>query len=520
MTGGILQLVAYGIEDIFITKDPQITFFKIVYRRHTNFSTEPIPRFFIHNPDFGKRTTCIISKNGDLVGGMTLVLTLPKIKPFTTSLGEDTITKIAWVKRIGYAIIKSIEVEINGRTIDRHFGEWLYLWTEIFGPKDRSIDHMIGDIPEVTDFTNGKDAYTLFVPLKFWFCRSSGLALPLISLQYSDVKINLELNEQEECYIITPSHYINCEADLVNFAPYEYIEQTISDTDVRIGMFTHYDIVTKRLYYLKISPEKISGIPTSITKPSLAEKLEILADPANKVYQIVGKTTNFIIMPGINETSKPHLHSDIRNLSIPECYLLVDYIYLDSDERLKFSQAKHDYIIEQLFQTPDIVLQGANRTTKMIVDQPCKLMVWVVQMDYIKNSNDHFNYTDTYQRKNDAKGRKMNTLGKSIVLEETILLNGQERVSMRSFDYFNYVQAHQYANFSPAIGINMYSYAFNPANILPSGSCNMSQIEKIDTTLKLSFSVSILNPAKFRGYSLSHNVLRIANGLAAVIFTR
>jgi len=114
----------------------------------------------------------------------------------------------------------------------------------------------------------------------------------------------------------------------------------------------------------------------------------------------------------------------------------------------------------------------------------------------------------------------MNTLGKSIVLEETILLNGQERVSMRSFDYFNYVQAHQYANFSPAIGINMYSYAFNPANILPSGSCNMSQIEKIDTTLKLSFSVSILNPAKFRGYSLSHNVLRIANGLAAVIFTR
>ena len=100
MTGGLIQLVAYGLEDLYLTSDPQITYFKVVYRRHTNFTIEQIPQYFINTPNFGKKSTCILSKNADLIGNATLVVTLPKIKKIT-----DPKVKFAWVKRIGFAKI-------------------------------------------------------------------------------------------------------------------------------------------------------------------------------------------------------------------------------------------------------------------------------------------------------------------------------------------------------------------------------------------------------------------------------
>src|SRR5579872_1248316 len=126
MPGGLIQLVAYGEEDLFLTSDPQITFFKILYRRHTNFSIEEIRQNFTHTPDFGKRLTCILSHAGDLISNTYLVVTLPSIPQFLNSDGSiDTITKFAWARKIGYALIKTIDVEIGGQLIDRQYGEWL-----------------------------------------------------------------------------------------------------------------------------------------------------------------------------------------------------------------------------------------------------------------------------------------------------------------------------------------------------------------------------------------------------------
>ena len=124
MTGGLIQLVAYGIQDIFLTTEPQITFFKIVYRRHTNFSIESIRQNFINTPDFGKRSTCLVATNGDLIYKSYLVIKLPTVEPFT----NDDITKMAWVRKIGYAIIRTVDIEIGGVLVDRHYGEWLNIW--------------------------------------------------------------------------------------------------------------------------------------------------------------------------------------------------------------------------------------------------------------------------------------------------------------------------------------------------------------------------------------------------------
>src|SRR5271166_357030 len=146
MAGGLIQLVAYGNQDIFLTQDPQITFFKVVYRRHTNFSLEVIPQDFIHTPDFGKRVSCILSRNGDLIGKVYVAIQLPTIPQFLDdNQNVDQVFKFAWVRRIGYAIIKTVDIEIGGELIDRHYGDWLNIWHELTIPKRMNLDIVLGN---------------------------------------------------------------------------------------------------------------------------------------------------------------------------------------------------------------------------------------------------------------------------------------------------------------------------------------------------------------------------------------
>src|SRR6056297_1465172 len=117
MAGGIIQLVAYGIQDVYLTGDPQITFFKIIYRRHTNFATESVRQNFSTKADFGEKVTCTLGRVGDLAGKTYLYVNIPAIPPFVdpcTDL-EDNIKKIAWVRNLGFALIKEITLEIGGR---------------------------------------------------------------------------------------------------------------------------------------------------------------------------------------------------------------------------------------------------------------------------------------------------------------------------------------------------------------------------------------------------------------------
>ena len=512
MTGGIIQLVAYGQEDMFISRDPQVTYFKVVYRRHTNFSIEPVPQLF---PDqqinFGRKISTVLAKNGDLIGDITAVITLPQIKKFNNS-----ITQFAWVRQVGFALIKSVEIEINGYIIDRHYGEWLSLFSELvgdlYGDKESGFNKMIGNVPELTNFTYDKDEYTLYVPLRFWFCRSSGLALPIVALQYSDVKINIEFNEASLCYMVSPSHYIQCQADLSNFIQGEYVEQVVNNV-VMAGIFNSYDIINQRLYYYKITANKFIGIPSQSVSSSSTQ------------YTIVGKTSEFTTLPKVNSSSIIYSGSKLRNINITNCYLLINYFFLDDEERLRFLQTSHDYLIEQLYYTPQISIDSVNRNIKISSDQPCKLLVWVTQMKYIYNSNDTFNYTDSYIRKNKHDKKYTdnivgNVVGNNISINETLLLNGRDKISLRSKDYFNYIQPIQHVKHSLRVGANMYSFGLHPLLVQPTGSCNMSQIDTTKIQLQLSNIVTINTQAYFRAYSLCFNVLRISNGLCNVVFTK
>jgi len=203
-----MQLVAYGAQDIYLTGNPQITFFKVVYRRHTNFSMEAIEQTFNGNPGFGKKVSCTISRNGDLIHRVYLQTTLPEVDlsaSNTVKIGQQDMKEFNWVNWIGHQLIKNVEVEIGGQRIDKHYGEWLHLWNELTQSPGLQAGYarMVGNVHRlVTPNADGNTKFektTLYIPLQFWFCRNPGLALPLIALQYHEVKINVEFNDLDAC---------------------------------------------------------------------------------------------------------------------------------------------------------------------------------------------------------------------------------------------------------------------------------------------------------------------------------
>ena len=191
MTGGLLQIVASGAQDVYLTGNPQITFFKVVYRRHTNFSLESIQQFFRNenNLDFGKSTYSVLERKADLMSGVVLELTLPALEQVQMGTGGVQSTKVNWVNGIGNAILSSVLVKIGGYTVDTQSGEWMDINSQYNVTQDKrgAYDEMLGY--RQTDLNIlAKDELTLHIPLNFWF-TNPGLALPIEALQYHDVEI-------------------------------------------------------------------------------------------------------------------------------------------------------------------------------------------------------------------------------------------------------------------------------------------------------------------------------------------
>ena len=187
MPAGELILVAFGEENIVLSEDPQITFFKIIYRRYTNFSIETIQTNFLYQAKFGKKLSVEISKIGDLINKMWLVIELPEI-PLIYDLENnlDELIKFKWTKKIAYALVDYIEIEIGGQIIHRLWGEWMSVLEELnWNNFNSSLDEYIGNTHYLTSYAfvkNNIKSKTLYVPLYFWFCNNSGSSLPLLCL--------------------------------------------------------------------------------------------------------------------------------------------------------------------------------------------------------------------------------------------------------------------------------------------------------------------------------------------------
>jgi len=458
MGGGLLQLVAYGAQDVYLTGNPQITFFKVVYRRHTNFAMEAIEQSFNGNPSIGSRVSVLITRNGDLINRIYFRATLKN-----TAAGG---TKLALVPYYGLRLLKNIELEIGGQRIDKHYSEWLYIWNELSMPvgKKTGYDVMVGgNERNASVLVDAGSEVEVYVPLEFWFCRNVGLALPLIALQYHEVKINIE--------------YANAS---------ELVDQTQ-------GNFS-YDGTTKE--------------------------------------------TND------NDTNKG------GTLSMETSQLWVDYIFLDTDERRRFAQLSHEYLIEQLqFTGADKITQSlgdALKSVRMNFNHPVKELIWTIKPDsqtgaasptlgigeianieskpYWNNfSSDAFNQYNhvTSSGVSDTQGDGSSndvliSLPSNPVRRAKLQLNGNDRFAERDGAYFSVVQPYQHHENTPdhyKLGINVYSFALKPEEHQPSGTLNMSRIDSAH--LQVASSVTGLISV----YAVNYNVLRILSGMGGLAYS-
>ena len=543
-----MQLVAYGAQDVFLTGTPEITFWKVSYRRHTNFAMESIEQTFSGQADFGRRVTCTISRNGDLCYRTYLQVTLPEINQSLANNSAGVVGNgvyARWLDYIGEQLIAQVEVEIGGQRIDRQYGDWMHIWNQLTlsSEQEKGYYKMIGHTTQLTYITDPTFAdisgpcaasggpsqvcaprkslpeTTLYIPLLFWFCRNPGLALPLIALQYHEVKINLDIRPLGECLWAVST----------------------------LGATTGTQSVTN-------------------------------------AYQ----------------------------QSLVAASLYIDYIFLDTDERRKMAQNPHEYLIEQLQFTGDESVGSSSNKIKLNFNHPCKELIWVVQpdanVDYCSSLSadsllfktlgaQAFNYTDaidalpsavhafggpaetagstafinasglfqmagaadvagttgvptaqewygasSYLPFDPNQTAGVNGTGSTVsdagtfVLAETALglhcwgenpvvtaklqLNGQDRFSEREGNYFDVVQPWQHHTRHPDTGINVYSFALRPEEHQPSGSCNFSRIDNAVLQLVLSAgTVSGTATAKVRVYAVNYNVLRVMSGMAGIAYS-
>ena len=518
-----MQLVSYGAQDIYISGNPQITFWKVLYKRHTNFAVESIEVTFNGQADFNKRVTAVINRNADLMYKTYVQVVLPQIDLRDNgTFGTPASTAgFRWLNYIGHRLIKQVEVEIGGQRIDRQYGDWMQIWTQLSTDAGTvtALESIIGNTHDLVltkrktglalDATcaasettvscvprQGTPAKTLYIPLQFWFCRNPGLAIPLIALQYHEVRINVDFETWQNC------HY------------YE----------------------------------------TSVGTVSTAAAAQSLAAAS----------------------------------------LYVDYVYLDTEERRRFAQQSHEYLIEQVQYTGAESITSSSNKIQLNFNHPVKELFWVVQRDsFVDCSGPNwiasiggpqpFNYSDDFSSEGMVMSllSQANAIGNSggqnlpasaataflgqgptqpssligadsidnigvsefestvnyllakVILESGVRcegknpvevaklqLNGQDRFTEREGAYFDRVQPYQHHSRTPSTGINVYSFALRPEEHQPSGTCNFSRIDK--ATLQLTVSINTVvgaRTAQVRVYALNYNVLRVMSGMGGLAYS-
>lgn len=550
MAGGLVQLAAYGVEDVYLTGDPQITFFKVLYRRHTNFAVESVIQNFSAAANFGETVNCTISRVGDLIGRIFLYIELPAIPKFINPITgeEDVVKKFAWVNFLGYALLCEFSIDIGGRMIDKQYGEWMYIWSQVSNHQDIALSKMIGNVPSMYTFSNGKQGYKLYIPLTFWFCRHNGLALPLIALSSSDVKLVFTFRRADECYRIGPTNSIDILEDIVPFNSGDYIRQTINGQTI-YGYVMDYDYLQKKLYYIKVQS------PTA-TKKNF-ESCQIKNNLPSTIVNDPDYVDNipYRIYNAINDTyctPVPNTREIIETATLPQrprfvnSFLYVDYIYLDNEERNRFGRTNHEYLIEQIQFNKEIGITSPNVKMNLALSHPCKAFYWVAQLDAMVGSgtmNEIFNYTtspvyypvgdkninnlrpeylpeynDTYPDPEDKLIFYDRYYGKSLVVKTKLILDGRERFHGRNFEYFNYVQPYEHHYRAPVLGINVYSPSLYPEENQPSSAINASKMEDINFQIRLRNIVNPYNTAKIRCYTINYNILRIFFNMGGLAF--
>ena len=547
MAGGLLQLVAYGAQDVFLTGTPEITFWKVSYRRHTNFAMESIEQTFSGQADFGRRVTCTISRNGDLCYRTYLQVTLPEInQTMAPSTNSDGIYA-RWLDFIGEQLIAQVEVEIGGQRIDRQYGDWMHIWNQLTlsSEQQRGYFKMIGNTTQLTYITdptfaqisgpcsaaggpsqvcsprNALPETTLYIPLMFWFTRNPGLSLPLIALQYHEVKINLDIRPIGECLWAVKTLTNKYGSGTVSATvPYQqslvaaslYVDYVFLDTDERRKM-------AQNPHEYLIEQVQFTG-DESVGSSSNKIKLNF-NHPCKELIWVVQPDANVDYCASLDNTqvlfktlgAQPFNYTDAID-ALPNAI----HAFGGPTET-----ASGNFIVSSgVFD-----MAGALDGTSLAAGSQTTAPAWATAAAADIPFNAANGGADIGSYVSDAgtfvlaeTALDMHCWGENPVVTAKLQLNGQDRFSEREGSYFDVVQPFQHHTRAPDTGINVYSFALRPEEHQPSGSCNFSRIDNAVLQLVLSSgTVAGTATAKVRVYAVNYNVLRVMSGMAGVAYS-
>jgi hypothetical protein len=529
MGGGLMQLVAYGAQDVYLTGNPQITFWKVTYRRHTNFSMESIEQTFNGQADFGRRVTCTISRNGDLAYRTYLQVTLPEINQSMLNSGSAGVWA-RWLDFPGEQMISQVEVEIGGQRIDRQYGDWMHLWNQLTLSKEqeRGYFKMVGNTTQLTFITdpsfssvdgpcssnaptqvceprNALPETTLYVPFQFWYCRNPGLALPLIALQYHEVKINLDIRPIDECLWAVCS-----------------IASTVSQTSQRCTAAYNQSLVAASLYvdYVFLDTDERRRMAQN-PHEYLIEQLQFTGDES------VGSSSNKIKL-NFNHPCKELVFVVQPDANVDYCSSLTGGTTL-----FRTLGAQPFNYSDGIDALPNSIMAfgGKSETYDGDFISASGLFFDPAAVDVTTGFGSNWN-TQPFQANNASGVSDAGTFvltetsldlhcwGQNPVVTAKLQLNGQDRFSEREGSYFSLVQPYQHHTRNPDEGINVYSFALRPEEHQPSGSCNFSRIDNATLQLVLSnATVQGTNTAKVRVYAVNYNVLRVMSGMGGLAYS-
>ena len=474
MGGGLMQLVAYGAQDVYLSGNPQITFFKHHYKRHTNFAIETKKTSI--NACFGGTSEVVLPRQGDLIGNMFLHIKLPGIgaNNIATDSSRDTelsnlCGKYGWVDAIGHAILNYVDISIGGQRIDKQYGEWMEISSQLSQTLEKNIvfQDLIGrnfDIENEITCSVANNALNLYVPLNFWFNRNIGNALPLIALQYHEVKLSINWKKFSESWTTT------------------YCDGDMDSLDIRCQTNICASLISDYIY-----------LDTEERKKFAANSHEYLIDQVQRIPKSV--------------------HVNTSNIKTEICF---NHPIKELVWTIQYSQMK-DYCYNNF----GVDLRELGPCGECIIEEGH------VDKNCLKNNN--FNYgLPSFIKEMDPTA--------DAIVNAKLQFNGIDRMVQCDGKYFNAVQPYQRHTAVPASGVYVYSFALKPEESQPTGTANFSRIDSAHISIelyplnKVAKKVNIANiqnagTVEFTGevnlliWAVNVNILRIMSGMGGLAYS-
>jgi hypothetical protein len=519
MGGALAQLAAYGVADAYLTGSPEVTFFKSVYRQHSNFALEAIDQAFDGTADFGKKASVTLSRNGDLVTRIWLQVTLPDLYAYNVT-ASGVAAESPTVDVTAAANVKSTLKMIGGTADTPVSRTWFYDPLNLFNEEtttqwssniqvlayergglaygDQNCTNEIVSWPYLRPTLAGSTITGYAEPtVKLKWCNSIGHALlNSVELEIGGQKIDRLLPEWMDIWNELTEREEKQEGFCEMIGKYDDKEYYADTSPVRPRS-------ARRTYFVPL-------IFTFNRHPGMAIPMIALT------YHSVKLNFEFRSYLQCIDASHPitKLVSKADGVSLPafqDVKLFAEYVFLDTPERRRFAETPHEYLIEQMqFLGDETVLEntGTKRFT-LNFSQPVKEIVWVYTSKEATDGNRWFRY--------DVPGEFGAVLDNDSFVEANLKINGVDRIVIRPASYFRLVQPYQHHTRTPRKNVYVYSFALNPEDVQPSGSCNFSRVDPAH--LVLTFDPATVKQGRLKIFAFSYNVLRIREGLAGLAFT-